>query len=226
MKNLLLLFFFFPTYISAQVVAFEIQYKAEHGEYAAKLSTFNQIITMVEGMTCDDFFLTTDNGKITKTKKCTWNYTPTNYKKGYGWIYFNKIENGKTVIFHKKRLKIILMDFRIGFPPFQPNEYGVYHLTQKKLLKSRLYVGSYHKFYDEPIMITNVGITVFRDDEMIINKVITQPMQDVYMERIDELYNLKEGDELLFSHIKYQYPSVDDTFFEFEADDVRVKIEE
>ncbi|MFK7946602.1 MAG: hypothetical protein AB8G11_03345 [Saprospiraceae bacterium] len=227
MKNLLLIFLLFPMYISAQVVAFEVQYKAEHGEYAAKLSTYNQIITMVEGITCNDFFLTTDNGKLTKSdRNCTWNYTPSNYKKGYGWVYFNKIEDGKTIIFHKKRLKIILMDFRIGFPPFQPNDYGVYHLTTKQLLKSRLYMQAYHKFYDKPIMITNTRITVFRDNELIINKVINEPLQDVYMERIDELYNLKEGDEIIFSKIKYQYPSVNDTFFEFEADAVRVKIKE
>ena len=99
MKKLLLIFLLFPSCLSAQVVAFEIQYKGEDGEYAAKLSTFNQIRAMVEGMTCDDFFLTTDNGTLTKNKTCTWNYTPTNYRKGYGWIYFKKMQDGKAVIF-------------------------------------------------------------------------------------------------------------------------------
>lgn len=225
MKNLLLICLLFPTYLSAQVVAFEISYHGQDGEYAAKLSAYNRIITMVEGMTCDDFFLTTDNGTLTKTKTCTWNYTPTNYKKGYGWIYFKKMEDGKEVIFHKKRLKIILMDFKIVFPPFQPDDFNIYNLTKKELMKSRLYMHPYHKFYDEPIMITNVGITIFRDGEMILNKVIKKTQHDFYMDRIDDLYNVKAGDKILFSHIKYQYPSVNDTFLEFDADDIQVKIE-
>ena len=130
----------------------------------------------------------------------------------------------KRLFFHKKRLKIILMDFQIGFPPFQPDEFNVYNLTKKELMKSRLYMHPYHKYYDKPIMITNVGITIFRDNEMILNKVITKTQHDVYMDRIDELYNVKPGDKILFSPIKYQYPSVNDTFLEFEADNVRVII--
>lgn len=225
MKILLFFLMLLPAVLTAQIVAFEVQYKGEHGEYAAKLSTFNRIITMVEGMTCDDFFLTTDNGTLTKSdKSCTWNYTPTNYRKGYGWIYFKKMEDGKEVIFHKKRLKIILMDFQIGFPPFQPDDFNVYNLTKKQLMKSRLYMHPYHRYYDDPVMITNVGITIFRDGEMILNKVIKKIQHDVYMDRIDELYNVKAGDKILFTHIKYQYPSVNDTFLEFDADDVQVKI--
>jgi hypothetical protein len=225
MKNLLLIGLLFPISSFAQIVAFEVSYKGEDGEYAAKLSADNRIIAMVEGMTCDDFFLTTDNGTLTKhDRNCTWYYTPTDYKKGYGWIYFKKMVDGKEVVFHEKRLKVILMDFRVGFPPFQPDNFSVYNLTKKELMKSRLYMHPYHKFYDEPIMITNVGMTIFRDGEMIVNKVITERQHDVYMERIDELYNIKVGDEILFSKIKYEYPSANDTFFEFEADDIQVEI--
>jgi hypothetical protein len=83
MKNLLLIFLLLPTSISAQIVAFDCQYKGEDGQYAAKLSTYNQIITMVNGMTCDDFFLTTDNGTLQRSSRnCTWNYIPT--KEYYG----------------------------------------------------------------------------------------------------------------------------------------------
>ena len=52
--------------------------------------------------------------------------------------YFKKMVNDKAVIFHKKRLKIILMDFQIGFPPFQPDDFGVYNLTKKQLMKSQM----------------------------------------------------------------------------------------
>ena len=223
MKNLLFLFLLFPTLISAQIVAFDCQYKGEDGQYTAKLSTHNQIITMVEGMTCDDFFLTTDNGTLQRSSRnCTWDYIPV--KEHYGWIYFNKMVDGKKVIFHKKRLEIQLMRFEIMFAPFQPDDFGIYHLTEKEFKKSRLYVMSLHKFYEKPILITNIEIRVIRDNRVIFTRTINQSSREIYTKHIAELEELAQGDIITVTNIKYQYPSANDRFLEFGADDIRVEI--
>jgi hypothetical protein len=223
MKNLLLILLLFPALLSAQIVAFDVQYKGEDGQYAAKLSTYNQIITMVDGMTCDDFFLTTDNGTLQRSSRnCTWNYIP--IREYYGWIYFNKMVDGKAVVFHKKRLEIQLMRFEIMFAPFQPDDFGIYHLTEAEFKKSRLYVMSLHKFYEKPILITNTEIRVIRDNRVVFTRIINQPSREIHTKHIAELEELAQGDVITFTNIHYQYPSTNDTFFEFEMDDIRVEI--
>ncbi|MFT6937999.1 MAG: hypothetical protein ACJA1N_002303 [Saprospiraceae bacterium] len=223
MKNSILIFLLFPTLSFAQIVAFDCQYKGEDGQYTAKLSTHNQIITMVDGMTCDDFFLTTDNGTLQRSSRnCTWNYMP--HRKDYGWIYFNKMIDGKKVIFHKKRLEIQLMRFEIMFAPFQPDNLGIYHLTEKEFKKSRLYMMSRHKFYEKPIMITHTEIRVIRDNRVVFTRIINQPSREIYTKHIAELEELAQGDIITFTNIKYQYPSENDRFFVFDVDDIRVEI--
>lgn len=224
MKNILLILLFLPIFATAQIVAFDTQYRDDDKGYLAKLSSHNHIIAMVDSMNCDDFFLTTNNGVLHKdSRNCTWSYVP--YKQHYGMIYFNKIVDGDTIIFHKKRLQIGLMKFLPTFAPYANKKYGTFHLTKDKFLASRLYMGVYHNYYDERVMLKSFRVRIQRKEEWIFGKNMNKIDYEIYMKTIKEFQNLETGDVIEFTEIKYEYPNKNGKPFLFEADNIRFVIQ-
>lgn len=222
MKNLLLLIILFPLFASAQIVAFDTQHKNDRG-YVATLSAHNHIITMVDGMTCDDFFLTTDNGVLYKDKRnCTWSYVP--HREHYGWIYFNKIVDGDTVVFHKKQLKIELMPFLPTFAPFFSEKHETLYLTKEQFLSSRLYMSVHYNYYDKPVNLSSFEVQIMRGNEQLLNKRVDKIDYEVYMESVKWFNELEPGDTVTFSKIKYEYPNLKGEPFVFETYNIQIKI--
>jgi len=208
----------------AQVVAFDIQYKDDINGYAAKLSTYNHIVAMVEGMDCDDFFLTTDNGEVSrKSLNCTWNYTP--YRKGIGMIYFNKIHKGDTITFARKRCVIKYMNCVPTLAPFASEKHEVLHLTYNEFMSSRLYMMVHHKFYETPMNLSSFSILIERNSKIIHQEVINKiDHYEYYMETIVAFINLREGDVILLSKIQYEYPNKQGKPFIFDTYNIQIKI--
>lgn len=224
MKNLLLIFLLLPISGFAQIVAFDIQYRDDDKGYTAKLSTFNHIIAMVDGMTCDDFFLTTDNGVLHKnTRNCTWSYVP--YRQHYGMIYFNKIVDGDTVVFHEKRLQIGLMKFVPIIAPYAAKKYGTFYLQKDKFLASRIYMSVQHNYYDERVMLKSFRVQVRRNGEWLFGKNIDKIDYEIYMKTIKKFEKLESGDIVEFTKIKYEYPNKKGEPFIFEAEDIQIEIQ-
>jgi hypothetical protein len=224
MKNILLILLLIPTFTFAQIVAFDLQYKDDDKGYTAKLSTSNHIIAMVDGMTCDEFFLTTDNGVLYKSNRnCTWSYVP--YKQHYAMIYFNRIVDGDTVVFHKKQLQIGLMKFLPTFAPYASKKCETFYLRKDKFLKSRLYMGVYHNYYDERVILKSFRVQIRRKEEWIFGKDINKIDYEIYMKTIKKFQDLEIGDVVEFTKIKYEYPNKNGKPFLFETHNMRFIIQ-
>lgn len=204
------------------MIAFDTKYKNDRN-YAAELSVSNAIITMVDGMTCDDFFLTTDNGIIQKDdRNCMWHYIP--HKPNYGMIYFNKIVDGDTVIFHKKRLQILLVEFVPTFGPSLSEKKETIYLTKEQFMESSLSMYVRDSFYREKVMLSSVEVRVRRNDEYLFSKRINEVTQEIYAKNVKKFRKLEPGDIVIFTNIKYEYPNKNGEPFVFETYDIQVVI--
>ncbi|MFK7951101.1 MAG: hypothetical protein AB8G11_26205 [Saprospiraceae bacterium] len=227
MKNLLLLFLILVSCfdsIAQRTIAFETQYMEDYKGYAALLSVENELIAMVQGKDCDDFFLTTNNGIIErKEEDCKWNYVP--YKYQGSKIFFNEIVNGDTIVFHEKKIYIKPLRYVPVLPPYYvPEKYEILQLTKEELIKRTLVMDALNTNYSSSVAISSVEIHITRNNELIYVKAfknMNRKDHDIYKKQFE---HLKKGDIVEFKEIKYRYPSWNKTPFILTTYDVKILI--
>lgn len=233
MKNILiplLLLLACCTQLQSQTIAFETQYKEDYVGYSALLSVNNEIIAIVYGKDCKDFFLTTDNGTIERKEgDCKWNYIPSKatgqHYHSKSKIFFNQIINGDTIIFHEKRLYIKPFRFLpVLASKFYPEKDKVLFATKEELRNVTLVMDALNTGYNMFTQVANFEFQIIRNNELFFSekiKILKREDHEIYQKQFEEL---ETGDIVKFINIQYKYPNSVNPTHILDTYDIIIKI--
>jgi len=217
--------------LTAQTVSMETPTSQSVGRtsFVAYYGIPNYIIAVVENMSCDSFFLTTDNGTIVRDaiKKCEYTYKPELIDTFSGVktfadtrIWYNRILDNDTIRFAEKQLKVRPIPF-VAEIAGKNGRIGIEKVEKKRLLSSFLRMDALNTGYSASLNVDRFKVTAFRCSTMVYEKEFKNGWQTNYKTFASELSMLESGDLVIFEDIYYTYFGG----LELRADGIYLKIE-
>jgi hypothetical protein len=212
-------FLFLILFISSaqgQQISFELNDKAKGFPYYAYLLFENDIYVAIENESCESIFLITNNGKINKDKvnKCHFVFFPEKLETTN--IYINKIQENDTFLVETKIIRIRLWPFTATINGYYETGFNI---PINKLANSSLVLTSINTGLSAKATIKNLEITIFRNSDLIYNKLISEVNSTHRFFSEEELKLVEPGDIIMYSNICYQYGE-----YSFKAESISVKI--
>ena len=197
--------------LTAQTVSMETPTSRSVGRtsFVAYLLANNDILAVVENMSCDSFFLTTDNGTIERdtTKRCYYKFRPERYSVddtityNFATIWYNKIVGKDTVRFAKKELWVEPWPFTalFGF------EHGRSIIKKEKVFDARLTIEALNTGLSAFCPIVRFKVYAYRCSTLLYEKEFKNGWQVNQKTFASDLLMLETGDKLIFEDIYYTY---------------------
>ncbi|MEI7594178.1 MAG: hypothetical protein WCK02_00400 [Bacteroidota bacterium] len=202
MKNIILLIIIFlsSVYVEAQKINFAVS--NNHGDFVY-MGIGNNLTIIAENTPADSLYITTDNGRIYKSKKFEYFYAPTKY--GIATITLKTIKGLDTILIGKYEFRVISPELTIE----TIGEKGCIQngLIDRDAFKDASYISVGYKTFllqGVEFKIYEYCILVIRNNKVFDMKRFENPF---FNDEAKKMFaSLKSGDIMIFNSINYITP--------------------
>jgi hypothetical protein len=211
MKKLSILALNFFAFLSfSQNVSFEINDAASGFSYKAYYPAENRLTVIVENISCDSLFLSTDNGKITKdiNSKCSYVFIPDSLK--FTTIFIKKINRNDTIIIGKREVFLKPFPFTVLFGKYYDGwKIQSFGITKEEVKSQVLTIEALNTGLDAKSIISELKIDIIRNNKSIYEKEYKN-LKALYWKFSDEeLSMIQLGDRIIIYDILYKLGNAD-----------------
>jgi hypothetical protein len=209
MNKLIIAFILLTSNLYAQKVSLEVHDMAAGQTYYAYLLANNDIVAMVENLSCDSFFLTTNNGTIERDEKdnCVYHFRPEKWINTS--IYYKKIVKKDTITFNERKVYVRPWPFMATFNGHIGGDKGILDLKKIKLIEGHITVESINTGLSAFCPIKSFNLKIKRCSKIIYEKDFKKYNREIIDNIHKDFAQLQSDDIVIFSKIYYDYFGTD-----------------